>query len=447
MTSAATSGWNRRTALASGAAWALIGPELAKAQPRNPVEDAYLAAFPLFEMARLAAQSRGGINRLNHRRTLSSHADRAVTLPNNDTLYSSAWFDLSGGAIDIDLPLDHPGYYSATVMSAFTDVVAIMGSGAGRANERLTAPLIRLVGPEWRGAAPAGRRIVRCPTVDGWFLSRTGVAGPADLADAQRVQDAIRFETNAASQASARQHRASAAADAATFLAVVNETLRRTDRAFPPARAMRRFAALGVDPHAPAWAALSAETQDAWTRAVQSSLAIIGDLSRHSATLNGWSWPDRVAGHFGNDFAYRAAVALGGIGALPESEAMYLTAIADSRGRPLTPGGRYRWTIPSGVVPVDGFWSLTAYQAEPDGRFFLYDNPLGRYAIGDRTPDLVHTAEGHLCIAIQASAPAAGNVNWLPFPEGPSRLVLRAYQPQRAFVERRWRPPALERVV
>lgn len=59
--------------------------------------------FPLYEMwrsrwnaIRNPVNPRRGIeNGFGHARMLSDHRSRAVTTPNNDTLYSSAWLDLS----------------------------------------------------------------------------------------------------------------------------------------------------------------------------------------------------------------------------------------------------------------------------------------------------------------------------------------------------------------
>ena len=39
--------------------------------------------------------------------------------------------------------------------------------------------------------------------------------------------------------------------------------------------------------------------------------------------------------------------------------------------------------------PVDAFWSLTMYDAH---EFYLVENPLNRYSIGDRTPGTRPTA-------------------------------------------------------
>ena len=64
---------------------------------------------------------------------------------------------------------------------------------------------------------------------------------------------------------------------------------------------------------------------------------------------------------------------------------MYFHANFDAQGEPLNGRHAYRWRVPPGGVPAEAFWSLTMYEAMPDGRYFLVDNPIQRYAIGDRT--------------------------------------------------------------
>ena len=63
------------------------------------------------------------------------------------------------------------------------------------------------------------------------------------------------------------------------------------------------------------------------------------------------------------------------------------------RGRPLSGANRYELTFPAdGLPPARAFWSLAMYEVTPDGRAFFIDNPIGRYAIGDRTPGLQKAA-------------------------------------------------------
>ena len=54
------------------------------------------------------------------------------------------------------------------------------------------------------------------------------------------------------------------------------------------------------------------------------------------------------------------------------------------------------------------------YESTGDGRFFLTENPLNRYAIGDRTEGLMRGPDGALDIWIGRSDPGgARTANWL----------------------------------
>ena len=89
----------------------------------------------------------------------------------------------------------------------------------------------------------------------------------------------------------------------------------------------------------------------------------------------------RGLGDYGTDYARRAHVALIGLGANLDADAVYPHATVDSQGRPLSGGHGYRLHFPPGQLPpVRGFWSLTLYN---DKQFFV-DNPIDRYALGDR---------------------------------------------------------------
>ena len=85
------------------------------------------------------------------------------------------------------------------------------------------------------------------------------------------------------------------------------------------------------------------------------------------------------------------------------------------------------------------------YEVTPEGRAFFTDNPIGRYAIGDRTRGLRKTPDGALEIYVQHERPAGDQEsNWLPAPAaGPIRLLLRAYEPQEALLDGRYRLPAV----
>jgi hypothetical protein len=75
----------------------------------------------------------------------------------------------------------------------------------------------------------------------------------------------------------------------------------------------------------------------------------------------------------------------------------------------------------------------------------LTDNPIDRYSIGDRTPELAYDADGGLTLSIHHNAPAPERAsNWLPAPAGAFNMVLRTYLLAKEIIEQTWVPPALE---
>ena len=135
------------------------------------------------------------------------------------------------------------------------------------------------------------------------------------------------------------------------------------------------------------------------------------------------------------------------LAALEVAEATYLMCDTDAEGQMLDGRHRYVLRFAAGQLPpAHAFWSLTMYEVTPEGRAFFTDNPLSRYAIGDRTRGLVQDADGSLEIYLQHDRPDEDRTaNWLPAPAGPMRLVLRAYEPADSLIDGTWPAPAVTR--
>ena len=80
------------------------------------------------------------------------------------------------------------------------------------------------------------------------------------------------------------------------------------------------------------------------------------------------------------------------------------------------------------IPPVDAFWSLTMYDKDS----YLVDNPIGRYALGDRS-NMKLGDDGSLTIYIQSESPGQEKEsNWLPSPKGEVfKVALRLYVPKK----------------
>lgn len=407
------------------------------------IRAAYLYGFTPFEMARLGAEAaqRGAYNRIGYRQTLADDTSRNITTPNNDTLYASAWLDLTNGPVALTIPPRERRYFSVALMDVFSDNAHVLSvrSSASTTGRYLVA------GPNWRGSTPRDSALLRMPSAHGWLLGRVLVDGQSDLTSAVGVLRQIALSDVGAPRPLEVAPRD--AADPENFLNVVNEVLGRCDPGSANVRRARRFRSIGVQPGARgAFAALSPPVQNAWRSIASSVLTELrGDTGVSGQLRAGWIYPPNSVGDFGRDDHLRAAIALGGIGALPPQEAVYFTAVADSDGGPLHGASTYRWTLPASGVPVDAFWSLTMYEMDASGRLFFVANPINRFSIGDRTPGLSFSDSGSLDILI-SHAPTSQTANWLPAPAGPFRLMLRAYLPRPALHNGRWPVPALQRL-
>ena len=347
--------------------------------------------------------------------------------------------DLAGGPLEVVAPSSTDRYYSVAFMNAFTDNFAYIGTRATKGS----GGRYWVAGPQWSGRAPDGVTVIQSSTNDNWMLMRTLVDGEADLPAASAFQQQLTVATPPGT-AVPRPFtiRAADVSDPRTFLGVVNEMLSRSPGGKGHTAKARRFAPFGIG------AAASPDLLDRWKPVIANGLAALreGFLFR-DLVVQGWSYQPRGVGDFGDNDRLRAIVALGGLAALGEEEAMYFHANFDAQGEPLNGRHAYRWRVPPGGVPAEAFWSLTMYEAMPDGRYFLVNNPVRRYAIGDRTAGLAVNGDGSFDILIQRDAPAGALAsNWLPAPDGPLRLALRAYLPKPVLLTRHWRVPPLTRV-
>lgn len=163
---------------------------------------------------------------------------------------------------------------------------------------------------------------------------------------------------------------------------------------------------------------------------------------RPTQTTNGWLLSSVIADP-GMDYLLRAEVVRGGYVNEPE-ESIYPAAITDDRGEMLTGERCYRIHFDADAMPpVGAFWSITSYDMKTAQ---LTENPLGRYAIGDRTPGLVYGADGSLDIVLSARPPAGGTSNWLAIPPGAFHLVTRLYLPAPEALDGRYVLPVVQRV-
>jgi hypothetical protein len=388
---------------------------------------------------------------------LADETTDSIVAPNQDTLYSVAWIDLTAGPLVLETPPTADRYAVVQLLDAFTNAAAYVGDGErGARGER-----VALVPPGFNGAVPAGVRRIRMPTNTAWLLGRTLVdPGAADLAVARALLGRYRLTPLADWTGGARtaplilddfpaDRRPVRPPAGLGFFDALGADLAK-DR--PPARdacALRAFRAAGIGPGL----APGRQTTGARRRALQAAAAdgprLVDRLvaATQAATRRaggGWTVAPGNIARFGRDYPTRAFVTEIGLGANTAEKALYPNTSVDSRGRRLH--GRHVYELrfaPGRTPPVRAFWSLTLY----DRQLLFYDNPLDRYALGDRSPGLRRDRDGGLTIRVSHDPPpAARRANWLPAPDGRFSLYLRLYEPRAAAVSGSWRPPAVRRV-
>jgi hypothetical protein len=410
------------------------------------VKAAYVWGYPLIvtERTRLAAlyrttPTRQAIapNQFRNTRRLLTHNDRAVVMPNNDTLYASAWLSLADGPTMLETPEHDKRYVSFQLLDAFTNTLAYLGPTRGEVKPRKTW----IVGPTWRGAAPAGVEVVRVPTNTAWLLGRSLVSGAQDVAPAAAALDRSTLTPigSPRSYPTPPTSFPSPQMPASNGLAALDEIVALLDLNPPFSQddeLMRRLAILDFRAGGrPVEKIAGWGLTDIATAALLRADEEINQAAK-KAEANALGWVYEEVGNAGRDYFLRAKTARSGYGALTSEEAYYFTKTRNASGEKLN--GARLITLefdPKKLPAYDGFWSLSMY----DGRdFFFIENPIKRYAIGDRTEGLSINPNGKIRIAIAFERPNDPKVNWLPAPNGDYLLTFRVYRPRasaKAFLE------------
>jgi hypothetical protein len=391
----------------------------------------------------------GPPNQFHHFRAFPTAEFRNVVRPNFDTLYSSAFLDLTAGPVILHAPDTDDRYYMLPLIDMWTDVFA----NPGKRTTGTDAKDFVVTGPGHTGELPEGLPVIAAPTPYVWIIGRTQTNGPADYDAVHKVQDGYRItpigeapnhvvdpDYNTSTEPLKIVNKMSAAdffGYAADLLAV--NPPHPTDFS-----QLARIAKLGIMAGAPFDASRFstdqlAEIDAGRAAALQDMLAALNTLG---TKIDGWTTFTETMGVYGNYYFKRAVVTLVGLGANPAEDAVYPLLTADADGKPITGENDYVIHFDADKLPpAYAFWSVTMYDAEG----FQVANELERFAIGDRDP-LTYNADGSLDLYLQHANPGPEREsNWLPAPLGPLGVTMRLYAPRREVLDGRWHPPAVQK--
>jgi hypothetical protein len=273
------------------------------------------------------------------------------------------------------------------------------------------------------------------------------VESTEDLPNTHAMQDSVEIQPQSGTPHAAARVTPTSSRDPRNFLAVANELLGRNPPPHIEQALLDGWETVGLRPGVlNAWELLDDEARAAWTARIGLAHE---KLRQASATgrreIQGWFASAIDMGDFGTNYQLRASVALGGLGALPLTEAMYFVRFHDDHEQLLDGRQRYLLHVPTVGIPSDSFWSFTMYEPTADGQRFFVRNPIQRYSIGNRTRGIALNRDGSLDIALQYDEPSDAllRANWLPTPAGTFQISLRAYVPRADLREGRATMPSI----
>jgi hypothetical protein len=381
---------------------------------------------------------------------------KTIVRANVDTLYSSAFLDLSVEPLVLLVPDTNGRYYLLPMFDAWTNVFATPGARTtGTAANRFA-----IVGPNWAGTLPAGLQEFRSPTNTVWILGRTQTNGPADYAAVHAIQAG--FKLVPLSQFG-KPYTAPPGVEnpnvdvktppvdqlkrmtGAQFLSALAALLDANPAPAADAPMLAKLATIGVIPgRAFDPAKLDPAVAKGLEGIVPAAIAELQEQGKHFGhSVNGWHIPKMNVGAFGTDYKSRALIAFIAFGANLPEDALYPTSFVDGEGKPLDGAKRYVLHFDAGLTPpVNAFWSVTMY--DPDS--FFVENPMHRYAISSWMP-LKFNRDGSLDLYIQHDSPGTDiESNWLPAPDGSFNVTMRMYWPtdhSPSILDGSWKPPAV----
>lgn len=453
----------------------LRGEQITEAEARQIGIDAYLYFYPLVTMditrrqltnaAPGQSELGGPPNTFVNAKAFPTANMRAFVRPNFDTLYSSAWLDLTEEPMVVSVPDTGGRYYLLALLDMWSDVFASLGwrTTGTRAGNFLIAP------PGWRPdlregltaefKLPEDTQRIDAPTPYVWVLGRTQTHGPQDYAAVHKIQSGYKVtplsqwgkgleppkvQINPGVDLKTPPKIQVDTMPAGRYFAYAAEVLRLQPPHVTDGPILARMKRIGIERGK---SFDLRQTDPIVQRALERAPGAARDLMLQKAptiarNVNGWLMSTDTVGVYGNYYLKRAMVAYVGLGANLPEDAVYPLNLGDVTGKPLNGSANYTLHFDKDQLPpAEAFWSVTLY--DEDG--FQVANERNRFALCSWMP-LKANADGSLDLYIQHANPGADrDANWLPAPKGRFNLTMRIYAPKSDVLTGVWNPPPVVR--
>nr|WP_183619770.1 DUF1254 domain-containing protein [Rhizobium leguminosarum] len=452
------------------AAVAGFGPRAAQAAEATAAEvraiakEAYVYGFPMVDSYRIQhayfvdtknPEYKGPWNQIVNTPRVYTPADTAIQTPNSDTPYSWLGLDLRTEPMVLTVPpIEKDRYFSVQMLDAYTFNFAYLGSRT-TGND---GGSFLVAGPGWKGETPSGvKKVIRSETDFIWAAYRTQLFNPDDIDNVKKVQAGYKAEPLSVFLGQT----APAAAPAVDFIKTLTPEEEKTSPEFfnilnfilqycptdpSETELMARFAKIGVGAGKTIdFDKLSPEMKAAFEQGMADAWNELATLEKQKIDTGEVTSGD-VFGtrqYLKNNYLYRMAGAVLGIGGNSKQEAMYPVYAVDADGKKLDGANRYALRFaPGQLPPVNAFWSLTMYELPQS---LLVANPINRYLLNSpMLPQFVKDADGGLTFYVQNESPGKDKeANWLPAPKGPFIAFMRLYWPKEEALEGKWKHPPM----
>lgn len=418
------------------------------------LKEAFYYTFPLMIMDATEAVEtnaetfvpgvpRAPVNQLIHAVTMANAASKSVVTPNVDTYYSRLWLDLDEEPVVLEYPDVKDRFCNIQVLDAWTNTVKVIYAGGTYVFAKKGQ----------KANIPAGATLVEMPTTMGWCIFRILNKGEGDYPNVKVIQDAMKaYPLSAYGDASYVAPKGTF--DAAKnvnpvvkcnsmsleeYFAKANELMEKNPPLDFDTEIIGRLKKLGVGPGLKLKQIENGAEMFASIKAGFKADAVAAAASKKTRIGGIWSYYKEPIGDFGNEYTFRAAVALVGLGANTNEVAIYPRADFDSEGGALNGANVYTMHF-SSLPPVEagGFWSITAYGDDD----YLIDNPINRYNVTDRS-NFTLNADGSLDVTLSATDPQDGTF-WFPTGKSGFHLFMRLYLPDLKALDS-WTPPTISK--
>lgn len=377
-----------------------------------------------------------------------------VACPNQDVVYGLGFFSLAEEPVVVQVPDFGDRFWLYAMYDARTDQFAEIGKPYG------TKPGFYLIsGPNWKGEVPSGiSGVVRCPT------SLANAVPRVFMDDTDQDRKAVQPLINQIVVYPATKYdgkmKTTDWSNAPAIPGPTSEDGGETKWVVPEQFFDQLVEVLDTVPPLPGEEALYGQFRvlldaAADDPAVKAALVEVAKETEREVISKFFQWKHngRAAGNgwnrstnnakWGVDYFNRTGTAKSNMFDNKPSETQYFYTDDESSGTPLDGNGLYEITFAAGELPpVRGFWSMTLYNEH----HFFHPNELNRFSLGTKNKSLKLNDDGSLTLYAGSKSPGRSREsNWLPAPEGPFSLYIRAYWGEERILDGSWKPPVIKK--